>query len=291
MQCASSADLLPIRADERGQVLVLTVHQNCRNLSQDSGVLGFATSEVPKESPILAAASHSLAGLLAVAWPLWDYVDTRALRAASSSRARLRYYRQLVLLLWAGALAACIISGPTNLFTVQGLGITTAWLDRHPWIWWALLFVASLFMLVQVAVPAWQGLIKYRERLTLHPPQLDWLRFFLPISQVERRWFAILAVSAGVCEEILCRGFLIRYLHTFPFNFGAATAILISVLIFGLHHVYQGVRGLLGSAVTGLVFTGMLLITGNLWLPIICHSLMDLSVLAYWRTASPVSTR
>jgi membrane protease YdiL (CAAX protease family) len=112
------------------------------------------------------------------------------------------------------------------------------------------------------------------------------LRFFLPAGALERRWFATLSVTAGFTEELLFRGFLLRYLHTSPVHVPLLWAVVISVLVFGTHHLYQGLNGFITTTVLGLVFTAMLLVTGSLWAGMAYHAAIDLSLLLYWRPRS-----
>jgi uncharacterized protein len=100
---------------------------------------------------------------------------------------------------------------------------------------------------------------------------------------VERRWFAALSITAGFSEELLFRGFLLRYLHTMPLHLPFVWAVLTSALIFGAHHLYQGRQGFLSTAILGLVFTAVLLVTGSLWAGMLYHAATDLSVLLFWR--------
>jgi membrane protease YdiL (CAAX protease family) len=58
---------------------------------------------------------------------------------------------------------------------------------------------------------------------------------------------------------------------------------LTSALIFGAHHLCQGRQGFLSTAILGLVFTAVLLITGSLWAGMVYHAAIDLSILLYWR--------
>lgn len=108
---------------------------------------------------------------------------------------------------------------------------------------------------------------------------------FLPYTKKERWLFAGICVTAGVCEEILFRGFLLFYLQEV---FGSApwVAIVVSSAIFGLCHVYQGFTGVLTTGVLGAVLAGLYLSSGSLLLPIIIHTLIDLRVLLLQRLAS-----
>lgn len=228
-------------------------------------------------------ATHLLAFFLIVAGPIWDYFDTRPLKANPSPRARMRYYRQTFVWLWIATGVAVLASGFTALFTLGGLGVHAAWLDRHSWPWWLLVVLVSLVVLLQLVVPVIQLTVKYRNRPFLEPRQLESLRFFLPSSSPERRWFAALSITAGFCEELLFRGFLLRYLHTSPLHLGLVWATLAAALVFGTHHLYQGVKGVVSTSVGGLMFTAILLVTGSLWIGMIYHAATDLSLLLYWR--------
>ena len=105
------------------------------------------------------------------------------------------------------------------------------------------------------------------------------LSFFLPATWTERRWFAFLCITAGICEETLFRGFLLHYLHVLPFSLNLTLALLLSAIIFGLGHLYQGAGGAASTVVGGLLFGLLFLLTGNLLLPMLLHAAMDLRIL------------
>jgi membrane protease YdiL (CAAX protease family) len=102
----------------------------------------------------------------------------------------------------------------------------------------------------------------------------------LPSRPDERRWFNATAVTAGICEELLYRGFLMWYLAPLG-NWGA---MLTSSAMFGFAHFYQGWRGILKTTAIGVVLAGVYLVTGTLWAPMIIHALLDLSAGAISRT-------
>jgi uncharacterized protein len=203
--------------------------------------------------------------------------------------ARLKYYRQTAACLWIAAGIACWTEGFGKIVTLHGLGIRAGWLQRHLWSRYLLATIVILFVVVQLIVPIVQVSVKYRKRPFLEPRQFEFLRFFLPASTVERRWFAALSITAGFCEELLFRGFLLQYLHTSPLHLPFVWAALISALIFGAHHLYQGRQGFLSTAIFGLVFTAVLLVTGSLWAGMVCHAAIDLSILLYWRPKPAVT--
>jgi Type II CAAX prenyl endopeptidase Rce1-like len=81
----------------------------------------------------------------------------------------------------------------------------------------------------------------------------------------------------------LLRGLMLHYLHVFPWTVNLTLALLISSVIFGFNHLYQGAGGVAGTAIVGFLFGLLFLLTGNLLLPIILHGVMDLRMLAILR--------
>jgi membrane protease YdiL (CAAX protease family) len=229
-------------------------------------------------------AQHLLALFLIVLGPIWDYFHTLPLKASPSGPARLRYYQRTMLWLWISSAIACWASLPGGffaLFSLSGMGIRAAWLPGWPW--WVLAGICVLVVLLQLVLPVVQVTVKYRNRPFLEPRQLEPLRFFLPASPLERRWFAALSLTAGFCEELLFRGFLLRYLHCTPFHLGLIWVVLISAVVFSAHHLYQGKSGVISTGIGALIFTAILLVTGSLLAGMIYHALADLSILLYWR--------
>jgi len=74
----------------------------------------------------------------------------------------------------------------------------------------------------------------------------------LPRSPRERVPFFALAVTAGICEEFLYRGFAMAALARSGLPLWST--VVISSLLFGCAHLYQGRSGLLGTTLLGLIF-------------------------------------
>lgn len=118
------------------------------------------------------------------------------------------------------------------------------------------------------------ALIAIQDRMILRDPvqaaktraAFDELRDLLPIDAREGAWWAALSVSAGVCEELLFRGFLMKLLDA---ALGGWAAVLLSSVMFGLNHVYQGAPGVLKTSLFGLAMAGAYEPTGALWAPVL----------------------
>jgi membrane protease YdiL (CAAX protease family) len=102
------------------------------------------------------------------------------------------------------------------------------------------------------------------------------LRSFMPATARQYFWALVVSVAAGVCEEIAYRGYLHHYLTTWlpPWGVIAAAAV-----VFGFAHLYQGVAGMLMTAILGAVFGYFYLDTGSLIAPIVMHALLDMSAM------------
>lgn len=104
-------------------------------------------------------------------------------------------------------------------------------------------------------------------------PRLERIRRMLPHDGGELRRFVALSLTAGVCEEILYRGFLMWYLGGW---LGPAPSLALAAVIFGIGHSYQGWRGVLVTGLAGAVFGAVYLLAGSLLPAIILHAAGDI---------------
>lgn len=94
-----------------------------------------------------------------------------------------------------------------------------------------------------------------------------------PGTREELLVFILVAITAGVWEELLYRGFFIWFL--IPLT-GAIGAAVISSAIFGIGHLYQGRQGVVYTAIVGLVFAMLYLLTKSLWWLMAAHAIVDI---------------
>jgi len=99
------------------------------------------------------------------------------------------------------------------------------------------------------------------------------LRALLPRTSRERTLFGVVSLAAGTGEEVAYRGYLIPVLATVM---GLGPAAVLSTLVFGVLHVYQGWLGVLRTGVMGAMLAAGFLASGSLWPPIIAHVVIDL---------------
>lgn len=211
---------------------------------------------------------YGFVALFAGAWPAFEnFVRLPRVRAGieAGTGRRVVEYRLTMVQEWAlvAIALALIVSGGRSW---QSVGLV---LPEGAGLVWSLVVIAAAVAFLVFQHRTATGNERARASVAR---QLAPVRWFLPASSSELAHFRALSVTAGVCEEILFRG----YLMAFPLPFGALGAVLISSVLFGLAHAYQGVQGTVKSGVAGLLLAGIYVLTGSLLAPIVVHVLVDL---------------
>ncbi|MDE2874700.1 MAG: CPBP family intramembrane metalloprotease [Gemmatimonadota bacterium] len=96
----------------------------------------------------------------------------------------------------------------------------------------------------------------------------------MPATGREKGVFALLALAAGVFEEVVFRGFLPVFLM--PWTGSYLAGALPVALVFGFLHAYQGRHGIARTAVMGGILAVGVAWTGSLWPSIFAHAALDL---------------
>lgn len=146
----------------------------------------------------------------------------------------------------------------------------------------------GLAMLALVGVVAIVFVIQLlRLPRTIKPEQLERLRTqireirILPRTTPELLVFLLVAIMAGIWEELLFRGFLIWFLTPYATVWGA---VILSTVVFALGHLYQGWKGIPRSGGIGLLLAIGYVLSGSLWWLMALHALVDLfGGIAAWR--------
>jgi membrane protease YdiL (CAAX protease family) len=192
----------------------------------------------------------------------------RAAVAAGVPHARRRAYRRTIVAQWAVSavvVAAWIATGRSW----RDLGVLPAggW---HTIATTVLIIAAVTFGVVQFKsiaqiMASEETRAKYREKLAP-------VAYLLPRTTDENRWFLALSITAGICEELLVRGYLVWVFRPFV---GLWAAVAISIVAFGLAHAYQGVRGILKTGAVGVAMNAIVLLAGWLVPAMLFHAVID----------------
>ena len=215
-----------------------------------------------------------LAAYTVLVEPLLRYNFYRNLKKQLNidARARLLFYRTQILWEWSWVVVLVLIFIPLP--------------DPHKWlgltlpnpIGWLIMGVLLLGIgLSTVLLKRNPGAMAAMQR------SLEASAVLLPSTPTERKWFAATAITAGICEELLYRGFLLHYLPaTFPILDWLLAAIL-SGIIYGLSRAYQGFRGIFQTALTGFSFAIVYFLSGSLLPAMVFHILAEFRTLMLWQ--------
>jgi len=132
-------------------------------------------------------------------------------------------------------------------------------------------------VLLAILIPSllWSA-FKLRPKAEKVRKQLDGvLGALIPGSTRERCWWGTVSIGAGISEELVFRGFLFYYLALYLPQINSLEKIVLTSLIFGVAHLYQGKKGIVGASVLGLIGATIYVISGSLLVPIVLHAVID----------------
>jgi len=186
---------------------------------------------------------------------------------------RLRAYRREIATQWvaAGILAA--------LWIVDGRSWSELRLTPPNVIGWLLSLAVVLSMIGlmlrkarDIAGAPMERLERIRVKVLAIAAENPKMEFLMPRTTGEYRWFLGLSLTAGVCEELICRGYFTWLLAP---RLGAVGAVAVVSIAFGIGHAYQGWAGIVKTATVGALLGVVMLVTGWLIPAMIVHALLD----------------
>ena len=211
-----------------------------------------------------------------IVYPIYIYMtheqEKQSVIAEPSKRPAV--YRNIMLNLWWPVLVLC------GLVYGSDLSLSDIGLKWH----WNLASQIGLASLVLLAGYLFRSTQQVRRDTEEHPEmqkQFAFVQWLMPTTKKEARYFIWgVSITAGICEELLFRGYLMHFLGQYLPTYGV---VLVSSLAFGLPHIYQGPIHVLRTALLGLVMALIYLATDSIFIPIVLHALLDAysGVLAY----------
>jgi len=217
--------------------------------------------------------------VLVVAWAVWGIYDYRQLKAAlerGDRSALLREYRLTIAGEVVGGALALAAVGVSIFDRPPDLGLEVTVGMR------SLVFGGLAGLVIGVVVPP---IVARRTGKKPAPVTVGDIAPLVPVTRTERRWYALVALAAGVGEELVFRGFALRLLTDLGIDGWAALAV--AAAAFGLVHVYQGVAGVALTAALGLFLSVVYVATGSLVAAMIVHAAVDFRLLV----VDPAPTR
>jgi len=216
---------------------------------------------------VLALSDWLLLAILVIVLPAYSYARRRWLSQAAARNRRVVYLRTMAML-WLLAFACMFawwkLGRPFDAlgFALPQGSVTTA-------AGWVCAMIAGAIALRARTLYRWTA-----EQCAAMRERIGGTETVLPHDAAELRWFLGVALTAGICEELLYRGYVFAVSAPFIGIYGAIAA---SAAIFGLGHAYQGWRGVALTAAIGLFLGAFYFLTGSLLWPILLHVLIDVN--------------
>lgn len=229
-------------------------------------VLDGGTLPEPGHWAVLAGIGVILAFLVRVAYK--DLKRPDRVPDDAGPHPRLKLFRETIASLWITAVAvtaAWVLGGGG--WTALGFGSTGG---VGGWIAWGLTLLGCALLGVQLRTVAVSEEARrtYAEQLDTFTGY-DWIR---PSTTREYTAFQVMAVTAGVTEEVIFRGFLIGALSLW-LPVWAAAVLAIAVFVGG--HIYQGASGMMRILPISGLLTLIFLLGGSLLPGIVLHAVVD----------------
>ena len=210
-------------------------------------------------------ADHIIFGLLVFALPLVAIIRTkpRLIQIPDNTRIKVRLYLVNSAVLWLGAIVVVVLWLATGRdFAALGF----QWPDEGGFPEWMLLTAFFILLYMFDTFFAWH---KHSE----NPAQS-----ILPSNWKEFAYFgSVVSVSAGVCEEIVFRGFVVTYALTVFDNtsYPMEIAIIGSAIVFGLLHAYQGWQAIVKIVFLSMLFAWVFALSRSLLIVVVLHFAID----------------
>jgi membrane protease YdiL (CAAX protease family) len=209
-------------------------------LAADS--IALTRDNLPRSNATVAGTVHTLFLLaVIVGWSAWGYFGASRMRAAQNPPRAAMY---VLTILWEWAVVAYIAWGTKRHGSSMSELIGGKWNGAKDF--FKDIAIAAGFWIIAIFVLG-------ATALALHATNTaQAVRFLLPQNYLEIFLWIGTAATAGICEEIIFRGYLQKQFRAWTSNVSAG--VVLSAAIFGAVHIYQSGKSAIIITVYGLLF-------------------------------------
>jgi uncharacterized protein len=201
-------------------------------------------------------------------FPIAGYWLFRSLKKSDEfnlTSRKLRTYASIILSEWAFVIALLWLMHQHG-FSISDLGENIE--NLHLSIIVTIVLLSIFMVMVYFNVRQLRQMEIDKLEIELRP-----LKKFLPSNRIESIVFILIAFTAGICEELLYRGWLQNMLSH---GIGSIwIGLVLGAVIFGVGHAYQGKMGMVQTGIIGLVFGVVFIFTKSLVAGQILHIIVD----------------
>jgi membrane protease YdiL (CAAX protease family) len=216
--------------------------------------------------------------LIVCIYPIIGYVEQKNKKPGISEDEKLKGYRETIILLWIPVFIILLLLPLSNI-GINELGLRNIDLNNSSFKKWVVYPLVGLYLLYLLYNTYCIILLKFskasRKQSTVNLPEV--YKTFLPITKKEKKTWDFVAISAGISEEIIYRGYLFYAIGVLFPNLSIFIILLISSFVFGLGHIYQGYESI-KPTILGLFFGLFYIVFDSIFPVILIHIIQDLVV-------------
>ncbi|MBM7660271.1 membrane protease YdiL (CAAX protease family) [Bacillus mesophilus] len=215
--------------------------------------------------------------------PIYGYFDYQHFkhRVRLNPEERVRYYKKVMIGLWAPTILilSLVLVGPLTFEDIGVKGVQLHTETLGPWVTYITLGLVGAYILglsyyliaAKVSPKMKAQIIKMKQQELVKSQFSD----IMPVSKQDKQVWTYVSWTAGITEEIIYRGFLIfALIQLFP-DMSVWMILLLSSLLFGLAHTYQGLSNVIKTGLMGMFFALLYISLDSLFPVILLHALMD----------------
>lgn len=215
--------------------------------------------------------------------PIYGYFDYQKFKARvrQKPQERVRYYKKVMIRLWVPILVIlCMVAmAPLTLGNIGLSGIRWNTQTLGPWATYIAFGLGIVYLLTLIYYVIGQKASEKMRNTLMQAKKQELAKSqfidIMPVSKEEKKVWTFVSWTAGITEEIIYRGFLIFALaELFP-SLSIWLILVISSILFGLAHTYQGLGNVIRTSLVGLFFTVLYIGLGSIIPLIILHFLID----------------
>ena len=212
---------------------------------------------------------------------IWGYFDTKKIKdKALTENEKVKNYKEGIIIGWIPVLIFIPLCLLLNI-SFHDIGFGKMGFTYNTWFTLLTIVICSVsFAYFIYQIISYLTSEKYREKAKaeiLKPENKLMYNVVLPRTKKEKKLFFGISLTAGICEEIIFRGLLLYILQGLFPNLSIVFIILIALTLFGIGHLYQGIKGVIQTAIVGAIFCCLFLVTNSLIFGMILHFVMDFS--------------
>lgn len=201
--------------------------------------------------------------------PLLAFSLLGSLRPSHHALGRHHVAQYLLTLAWEWVLAALVLWG----IRMRGVPLRQLLGARRPALrdWRDDILLAAAFWIASVIILTAIGVIFKLAHLSTPQKTLAQLA---PQNAIELLLWVVLSISAGICEELAFRGYLLQQFSRAGRSIWAGVAA--SSLLFGVAHGYEGASGMIAITIYGALFCALVIKRGSLRPGMMAHAWHDI---------------